>query len=489
MSGKGAIGKGLLLDEREKRSAEASLKELFGKYLQFLITNRNKNPSEFVRFRPDNFILGKAYEKNKPGEKENNKFISLYNYLHTYDWFETLDDLKDDKEKERVVKELTELLNPRAPWKNQNFDSFTVFYGFFKKIEGLVDLSEDGISGEDILEVLRNTDAVNDMEVTDVDKIRKFLGLNMGVPPPFGSSPQVTFDDEEEEEDKTVEQLEAENAEKRKELQKLEEAARRAEAAMRDEEEGFGEEEEEEEKEEEKRINKENALEDKLIQLEYNESQKNSMSQSAIGYRNQLTRLYTEMGERGRTKLGAILKRAADLNELRMEQDRKDEEQKKEAQKIKRSPAGKKRLPATSKKNSLNRRDLSRPAERRSAPATGGVKKPHRYKPGTVAYREIRKYQGAEGSRLLLRKLPFQRVVREIAQEFKTDLRFQEQACIAAQDATESFITELFEDSQLIAIHAKRITIQPRDMILAGRLRVNNLNLGKITRNMFNQTR
>ncbi|KAI1717444.1 core histone h2A/H2B/H3/H4 domain-containing protein [Ditylenchus destructor] len=60
------------------------------------------------------------------------------------------------------------------------------------------------------------------------------------------------------------------------------------------------------------------------------------------------------------------------------------------------------------------------------APATGGVKKPHRYRPGTVALREIRRYQ--KSTELLIRKLPFQRLVREIAQDFKTDLRFQSSA-------------------------------------------------------------
>ena len=56
-----------------------------------------------------------------------------------------------------------------------------------------------------------------------------------------------------------------------------------------------------------------------------------------------------------------------------------------------------------------------------SAP-TGGVKKPHRYKPGTVALREIRRYQ--KSTELLIRKLPFQRLVHEIAQDFKADLHF-----------------------------------------------------------------
>jgi hypothetical protein len=69
------------------------------------------------------------------------------------------------------------------------------------------------------------------------------------------------------------------------------------------------------------------------------------------------------------------------------------------------------------------RKQLATKAARKSAPATGGVKKPHRYRPGTVALREIRRYQ--KSTDLLIRKLPFQRLVREIAQDFKTDLRFQ----------------------------------------------------------------
>src|ERR1700709_795456 len=68
------------------------------------------------------------------------------------------------------------------------------------------------------------------------------------------------------------------------------------------------------------------------------------------------------------------------------------------------------------------RRRLATKAARKSAPATGGVKKPHRYRPGTVALREIRRYQ--KSTELLIRKLPFQRLVREIAQDFKSDLRF-----------------------------------------------------------------
>ena len=108
-------------------------------------------------------------------------------------------------------------------------------------------------------------------------------------------------------------------------------------------------------------------------------------------------------------------------------------------------------------------------AARKSAPAVGGVKKPHRYRPGTVALREIRKYQ--KSTELLIRKLPFQRLVREIATEYKSDLRFQSSAVLALQEASESYLVGLFEDTNLCAIHAKRVTIMSKDMILAKRIR------------------
>ncbi|XP_033075692.1 uncharacterized protein LOC117088500 [Trachypithecus francoisi] len=100
------------------------------------------------------------------------------------------------------------------------------------------------------------------------------------------------------------------------------------------------------------------------------------------------------------------------------------------------------------------RKQLATKAARKSAPATGGVKKPHRYRPGTVALREIRRYQ--KSTELLIRKLPFQRLVREIAQDFKTDLRFQSSAVMALQEACEAYLVGLFEDTNLCAIHAKR---------------------------------
>jgi histone H3 len=115
------------------------------------------------------------------------------------------------------------------------------------------------------------------------------------------------------------------------------------------------------------------------------------------------------------------------------------------------------------------RKQLGNKAARKSAPISGGVKKPHRYRPGTVALREIRKFQ--KSTDLLIRKLPFQRLVREIATDYKSDLRFQSQAVLALQEASEAYLVGLFEDTNLCAIHAKRVTIMPKDIQLARRIR------------------
>ncbi|KAJ6628715.1 histone-fold-containing protein [Mycena sp. CBHHK59/15] len=104
-----------------------------------------------------------------------------------------------------------------------------------------------------------------------------------------------------------------------------------------------------------------------------------------------------------------------------------------------------------------------------------------RFRPGTVALREIRRYQ--KSTDLLLRKLPFARLVREIASEMTTDmndnygpnrdLRWQSTALMALQEATEAYLVHLFEDANLCAIHAKRVTIMQRDIQLARRIRGN----------------
>lgn len=119
----------------------------------------------------------------------------------------------------------------------------------------------------------------------------------------------------------------------------------------------------------------------------------------------------------------------------------------------------------------MPRKALLVKAARKTAPQDAGVvtRKPRRYRPGTVALREIRKYQ--KSTSLLIRKLPFQRLVREIAQDFKNSLRFQSLAILALQEAAEAYLVQLFEDTNLCAIHAGRVTIMPKDIQLARRIR------------------
>ena len=91
--------------------------------------------------------------------------------------------------------------------------------------------------------------------------------------------------------------------------------------------------------------------------------------------------------------------------------------------------------------------------------------KPHRYRAGTVVLHDIRHFQ--KSTALLIRRLPFQRLVREIAQDFKTDLRFQSVAILCLQEAAEAYLVGLFKDTNLCAIHARRVTIMPKDIQLA----------------------
>ncbi|KAJ5318695.1 structural insight into the sequence-dependence of Nucleosom positioning [Penicillium atrosanguineum] len=115
------------------------------------------------------------------------------------------------------------------------------------------------------------------------------------------------------------------------------------------------------------------------------------------------------------------------------------------------------------------RSSTGREVAQKTPRTTGSVKKARRYKPGVVALREIRKYQ--KGTDLLIRKIPFQRLVRDIAFDIKQDLRFQSTALCAIQEAAESYLVRIFEDTNLCAIHAKRMTIQPKDMQLTRRMR------------------
>ena len=110
--------------------------------------------------------------------------------------------------------------------------------------------------------------------------------------------------------------------------------------------------------------------------------------------------------------------------------------------------------------------------------AVGGFKKPKRFRPGTVALREIRRYQ--RSTDLLILKLPFQRVVRQILQSITGaagyEYRIQHSALLAIQESAENHLVHLFEDANLLAIHAKRVTIQVKDMHLAARIRGTSFN-------------
>ena len=107
----------------------------------------------------------------------------------------------------------------------------------------------------------------------------------------------------------------------------------------------------------------------------------------------------------------------------------------------------------------------AKPPRKRGVGQPAAPKKPRRYRPGTVALREIRRFQ--KSTELLIRRLPFQRLVREIAQDFKGRLNFASGAILALQEAAEAYLVSLFEDVNLCAIHAKRVTIMLKDIQLA----------------------
>ena len=117
------------------------------------------------------------------------------------------------------------------------------------------------------------------------------------------------------------------------------------------------------------------------------------------------------------------------------------------------------------------RKQLATKAARKSAPATGGVKKPHRYRPGTVSLREIRRYQ--KSGELLVPKLPVARTFKEIAQDFMADVKVQSAAFLVVQEMAEAFLVNRFEDANCCAIHAKRVTVMKKDMQLAKRIQRN----------------
>ena len=130
------------------------------------------------------------------------------------------------------------------------------------------------------------------------------------------------------------------------------------------------------------------------------------------------------------------------------------------------------RLKLDAKKSTGGKAPRKQLATRAARIAQGGtkVKRPHRFRPGTVALREIRKFQ--KSTDLLIRKLRFQRLVREVVQDLgRSDFRFQSNALLAIQEAAEAYLVGLFEDTNLCAIHAKRVTICNKDIQLARRLR------------------
>jgi len=125
------------------------------------------------------------------------------------------------------------------------------------------------------------------------------------------------------------------------------------------------------------------------------------------------------------------------------------------------------RTKETARKKSLGSKKTKKAPK--TAGGSTGVKRAHRWRPGTVALREIRKIQ--KGTELLVQKAPFQRLIREIASGHKDSLRFQSAAVQAIQEATESYVISLLADTNLCAIHTRRVTIMPKDVQLALRLR------------------
>lgn len=116
-----------------------------------------------------------------------------------------------------------------------------------------------------------------------------------------------------------------------------------------------------------------------------------------------------------------------------------------------------------------NKRTPTRSAAAAAA-STSRPRKAHRWRPGTKALQEIRHYQ--KTCDLLIPRLPFARYVKEITSMYASDVsRWTAEALTALQEATEDYMVHLFEDTNLCAIHAKRVTIMPKDLQLARRLR------------------
>jgi histone H3 len=106
-------------------------------------------------------------------------------------------------------------------------------------------------------------------------------------------------------------------------------------------------------------------------------------------------------------------------------------------------------------------------AARVAAQKAIAVRKPHCWRPGTVAAREIHKFQ--KSTDLLIRRAPFQHVVQEIVQQEsgKSDLQMQSTALLALQEAAEYFMVDVFYNTNLFTSHGKRETIMVKDLVLA----------------------
>ena len=125
------------------------------------------------------------------------------------------------------------------------------------------------------------------------------------------------------------------------------------------------------------------------------------------------------------------------------------------------------------------RKHISHKVLRKGIMSTGGIKKPHRYQPGMVVLREIRQYQRSTEN--LIKRTPFQKLIREISQEYcicpdgpgtpSIQVHFQSTVIAALQEVVENFIMGLFEDVNLLAIHARCVTIMPRDIHLVLHIR------------------
>lgn len=123
----------------------------------------------------------------------------------------------------------------------------------------------------------------------------------------------------------------------------------------------------------------------------------------------------------------------------------------------------------TAVKSKGAKRALGSKKAKKASSGSSGMKKSFRWRPGTVALRQVKAAQ--KGTSLLVQKAPFARLVREVAETHKAGLRFQSSAIAAIQESTEAFVISLLSDSNLTALHAGRVTAMPRDLQLVRRLR------------------